>query len=84
MGWNGQMTKSSLKRDSIGVGGLKRRLERTLIETAATREERETEALKPVYRLTAEAENSHPAGCRRPAWAGNNGKDDGRAVRPDE
>ncbi len=35
---------------------LKRRLERTLIETTANGEEREIEALKPVYRLTAEAE----------------------------
>jgi hypothetical protein len=35
---------------------LKRSLERTLIEAAATSEEAETEALKPVYRLTAEAE----------------------------
>ncbi len=35
---------------------LKLRLEKTLIETAATGADRETEALKPVYRLSAEAD----------------------------
>ena len=43
-----------------GFGGrwpsLKRRLERILIETTANGVEREIEAMKPVYRLTAEAE----------------------------